>query len=902
MHCKIDPAIISYFDMFGFIHLTRIQEKATQIIFQKKDSLVIAPTGSGKTECSIIPIFYHIKKSKKIGKIKMLYVTPLKSLNRDVYRRITSYATAYDLSIEIRHGDTTKSDRIRISDHPPDILITTPETLTAFLIQKKMLNALSDLEWVVIDEIHELLNNERGTQLTLTLERLQLNSKFCITRIGLSATISNIKESAKFLIGTKRRYKIIKDKSRRQYDIKIKYINGTLLDSVKYIINFIKKMNLNSPVLLFTNTRAEAESIASIIKEFSLLNVELHHGSLSRQIREETEDALKKCNVDIVVCTSSMELGLDIDSIEFVVQYGSPKQTLKLIQRIGRSKHSVNSIAKGLIVTNNVDDLFESKAILNSVQRGLLEEQKIHTNSLDVLSHHMVGLTIQLGEVSTCFVYDTFVKAYPFRNLTLDNLFQIIDLLNSHSIIYFNKKKLTLRSNSNSFRYYFNNISTISDVLKFKVLDVVNKKIIGTLDQKFVAGISDYSNVFVLRGVKWRVINIDEIAMKVNAEPFKSSGSIPYWEGENIPIDYMISKQVGIIRTIHPLELFKFKSDTNLYFIPNEKTIVVESVVVENTIVLHVCFGTKINSTFATLLSSMISSLSGFIVESSSDAYRIIVSSKSRILKKHFFDVMYDEYDIDELIRVSIIGTHNLNWKTWCSAKKFGIIDKNIVYDKKVARFIYERYRNTPIVKEAVRELLHDRFDIKNLKIILQKIRDNDIEIRWCDTRKFSKLSEPILNRTIRYYSSPANIDEGILDLVKTRLFKNKHRLVCIRCGLWQKVLTTNDVPDKLSCSYCKSRQITATFYSDYELSKIIQKKHNGEKITAEENHKFNRAWKVSSLVETFGQTALIVLSGYGIGVDTAARILRNMVSYDILYKQIYQAERQYIITKGFWN
>jgi len=131
---------------------------------------------------------------------------------------------------------------------------------------------------------------------------------------------------------------------------------------------------------------------------------------------------------------------------------------------------------------------------------------------------------------------------------------------------------------------------------------------------------------------------------------------------------------------------------------------------------------------------------------------------------------------------------------------------------------------------------------------------------------------------------------------------KTKHRLICVRCGKWERVVETKEVKEVLSCPYCKSRQITATFYSDYDLPKIIQKKHSGKKITSDENHKFVRAWKISSLLENFGRTALTVLSGYGVGADTGARILRNMVGEEELYKQIYEAERQYVTTRGFWD
>ena len=904
----LDTNLAAKFHSLGFKQLTQIQIKAVPIIYQKKDTLVIAPTGSGKTECSVIPIFSHIKQSKKSGKIKAIYVTPLRALNRDVFRRIVRYAEKDGLSIEIRHGDTPQSTRKKISNNPPDILITTPETLVILLTQKKMLDALSELEWIVLDEVHELLGNERGSQLTISLERLQLNSKLELTRIGLSATIGNPEEAGKFLVGTKRKIRIIRDSSIRKYDVQVKYVNGTISDVAQYIIEYVTKLELQSPVLLFTNTRGESEFLASILREKSTLNIELHHGSLSREVREETENSLREGKRGIVVCTSSLELGLDIGSIELVIHYGSPRQVSKLIQRIGRSRHSKGSSAKGLIVTNNADDEYEANAILERIKQGSIEDQKIHEGSLDVLAHHTVGLTIQLGQVAVDKAFEIFTKAFPFRNLTLEDFYNVLELLDSNYILFFDRENMILKKKSRTYTYYFQNLSTIPDILKFKVFDTVSKRIIGTLDQRFVGDFGDSGNVFVLRGLQWRILNVDEKSFKVNVESFQSGGiTVPYWEGENIPVDYKTANKVGSLRSKVKNGKFsllnnlisKFELDT----IPDEKTIVVESLRRLGIVILHACFGSKINATLSALLSSMLSGKLGFLVESRSDAYRIVLSSKARISEKQLIDVLQDEYDLSVIVTASLTGTHNVNWRTWCVAKKFGVVGRGAIYERKSARFLYERYAKSPLVKEALRELFHDKYDLKNTEKILNKIRNNnEIPIKWFDVTQFSKIAEPILDKSTKYYSSPSNIDKGILDLVKKRLLKTKHRLVCVRCGKWEKVVETKDVKDTLSCRYCKGRQITSTFYSDYDLQKIIQKKYSGKKITTDEKHKLDRAWKVSSLIENFGNTALVVLSGFGVGADTAARILRNMVGEDLLYKQIYEAERQYVMTRGFWD
>ena len=903
---QIDSNLSKKFELLGFSKLTEIQKNAVPYIFSKEDCIVTAPTGSGKTECSVIPIFSHLNKTKQKGKIKALYVTPLRALNRDVFRRITDYAHKDELEIEIRHGDTPQSTRKKISNAPPDVLITTPETLVILLTQEKMLSALSELEWLVIDEIHELLANERGSQLSLSMERLQYNSNKRIVRIGLSATIGNIDDASHFLVGTAKPCKIIEDESIRKYDVEIKYVDGSISEVADSIIEHVTKLKLQTPILLFTNTRGESEFLASIMREKTSMNIELHHGSLSRQVREETEGILRTGRSGIVVCTSSLELGLDIGSVELVIHYGSPRQVSKLMQRIGRSKHSNNSSASGLIITNISDDEFETHAILDRIKNRSIEEQKIHDNSFDVLAHHLVGLTMQLGEVTVDLAYKIIKQAYPFRNLKLEDLSNILEILDSIYILFFDKNKMLFRKKSNSFRYYFENLSTIPDILKFKVFDSVGKKIIGTLDQRFVGDFGEDGNIFVLRGMQWRILNIDEKSLQVNVEPISKGGKkVPYWEGENIPVDYLTAQKVGELRNKAKNGLLsvhnKTISELNIP-IPDQRTIVVESIRTEGIVVIHSCFGTKINSTLATILSSLLSSRLGFVVESRSDAYRIVLTSNARIHEKLFHETLNEKFDIFDIVSASLIGTHNVNWRTWCVAKKFGMVGRGGVYDRKSGHFLYERYQNTPVVKEALRELFHDKFDLDGAGRILTQIRNNEIITKWNDVTKFSKLAEPLLDHTTKYYSSPANVDKGILDLVKKRLLKTKHRLICARCGKWQRLVLTNEVKENLVCKYCKGRQITATFYSDYDLVKIIQKKHRRKKLTPEENHKFNRAWKVASLIETFGKVALIVLSGYGVGADTGARILRNMTDEEIMYKQIYEAERQYVMTRGFWD
>ena len=908
----LDPTISKKFKSIGFEELTEIQKEAIPEILEEKNCLIIAPTGSGKTECATIPIFSKLKTRKVSKKIKALYITPLRALNRDVFKRIINYAENENLKIEIRHGDTSQANRKRIADNPPDILITTPETLVNLLSQKKHLDALSDLEWVIIDEVHELLASERGSQLCLSLERLQIKSKNQIHRIGLSATVGNPEEAGRFLVGTDRKFQLIHDTSLRNYDVDVVFVDGIMDDVAVKIIEYIKKEQITSPVLLFTNSRGESERLSSILKQKTSINVELHHGSLSRQVREETEDMLRDGKSGIVVCTSSLELGLDIGSVELVIHYGSPRQVSKFMQRIGRSKHDRGDSARGLIITENADDEFEIQAIIERIKEGSIEEQKIHHGSLDVLAHHLVGLSMQVGNVPIEAALKLTKLAYPFRDISLEEFFDVLEILALRDLIIFNDDKTEYKKNTAFFatKYHFQNLSTIPDILKFKVVDTIENKFIGTLDQRFVGDL-DKDQIFVLRGSQWRVLNIDEKSFKINVLPIRSSQEIPVpkWEGVNIPVDFKTANKVGAFRTKVQNGSLKMMNNIilNLDFpkVPDEKTIVIEShrLPQKSVLILHSCFGTKINSTLKVILETLLDASLASRVKSSSDAYRILLSVESRFTKKHITDVFLSDFDINEIMSVALKGKNDVTWKTFCVGKKFGFYDRSDVYVKNEIRYDFERNIDTPLVKEAFRELFHEKFDLEGAQRIIDLIKENKIQIEWVDVDKFSKLAEPVLDQTVMSYTNPANIDKEMLLKVKTRLMQTKQRLICVRCGLWQQVMTPNET-HPLRCKYCKGQQITCTYEYDHELVKIIQKKHQGKKLTPDENKNFQKAWKVSSLLSSFGKTALIVMAAYGVGPDTGARILKNRVEGDddYLIKQIIIAEKTYTLTRGFWK
>ena len=831
-------------------------------------------------------------------------------MNNDVLRRIIKYAKSENLRVQIRHSDTTTSERRKIVEDPPQVLITTPESLAVVLTSNKMLKALDSLEWVIIDEAHELVSNERGSHLSISLERLQAASLLPVIRIGLSATVGNLKEAARFISGANRKCAILTDNSVRIYDIDVKFIKGTLNTVADFILNYIKHSKIQGSVLLFTNTRDEAEYIGTILKNQNYIDVDVHHGSLSKDMREETEIRLREGSAGIVVCTSSLELGLDIGSVELVIHYGSPRQVSKLMQRIGRSRHRQRTSAKGLIVTNIPDDEIEALAIIRRMKKGSLEEQLMHTGAFDVLAHHLVGLAMQTRDAIRMEVaFDLVTKAYPFRLITFNDLKECVNLLESNGIIRYNREDQTYQRRIKAYKYYFENLSMIPHVLKFEVIDSISKRKIGTLDQQFVGDYGERGNVFVLKGSQWRILSIDEGRMQVNVEPLHGTAiNIPYWVGEMIPVDFKTAEEVGSIRNQVARNYIKISTSIiddsikSLKVIPDSKNIVIENLVARNTVIIHSTFGSRVNNTIASLLSTVLSSQLGHLVESRSDAYRIMLSSTARIGKDHVERILKETCDLEAIIIVSFTGTHNINWKVWMVAKRFGMINREAIYDKKVARIIYDRYAKTPISRESIREIIHDKYDINQTGKIIRDIQNDVIKIHWIETNEFSDLAKPILEHSGKFSATPLSVEKGIMELVKERLEKTKHRLICIRCGKWERTVETRESPENLSCPKCRSRLITRTSFYDYDLTKIIAKRLAGDKLSLEENHKFERAWKISSLINNFGKKAIVVLAGYGIGADTAARILRNSIDENEVYKSIYEAERQYVTTRGFWD
>ena len=361
---------------------TPIQESAIPDIIDGKDRLLIAPTGSGKTLSAILPIL-HRCITEDWEPLSILYITPLRALNRDVDRRLQDIAESVGLRVGLRHGDTTQSERAKQVRKPPHLLVTTPETFQLMFTGKNLRGLLKTVNAVIVDEVHDLAASERGWQLSLGLARLEALSGKKVQRIGLSATVGNPTQVANWLSDTG---KAIIETGKRVTEILVETEFPESEDEtggIEYAIpsrahaifrQVIAMIRQDAPCLLFVNSRSDAETIANRLQKMAPdLEIGVHHGSLATKTRVEMEDGLREGKVSGLVCTSSLELGIDIGLINRIIQIKSPRSVDRLLQRVGRADHRLGGIGRGNIFAWDCDELSEAAVIANRAMRGELE-------------------------------------------------------------------------------------------------------------------------------------------------------------------------------------------------------------------------------------------------------------------------------------------------------------------------------------------------------------------------------------------------------------------------------------------------------------------------------------------------------------------------------------------------
>lgn len=943
---QLHRPIRAHLEKVGLEEPSDIQRLAIPSILQGKNVLVIAPTGTGKTLASVLPIFNMFLELRSAGETKgisILYVTPLRALNRDIVRRLTDVGKELDIKVQVRHGDTPTSTRVLQAKLPPEMLVTTPETLQAILPGKRMREHLKGVRWVVVDEIHELATDERGVQLSLALERLEHLTGRAFQRVGLSATVGEEDKVGNFLAGTDRSVTVAKSEELRQIQIDVQYVPPTpadLKDADKFglpptTIARAKKtaeiISEKQSTLVFTNTREQAEAVGSQLHALKPeLQVRVHHGSLSREIREEVEKGFQDGSVKGVICTSSLELGMDIGRVDYIVQYMSPRMSTRLIQRIGRSGHTLRGLAKGTVIGAWADDLLEAAVLAVNARSGRIERTIIHDKALDVLAHQIAGIALDLKRVKLGELYEIVHGSYPYRDITGEELHRLVKFLDSVGMIRLFDDVISARF-PRTFRYYYENLSVIPDVKRFDVFDFFRKRRIGTLDQGFVARKCKGGTVFIIHGQTWKIINVNEEKLTIEVEPTAPTlDAIPSWEGEIIPVSFETAQEVGRLRAqvaskledpaglreiqeqlqLSDAALNKVsetvKSQVKHFPLPTDTQIIMEKF--ENCVVIHACFGSTVNDTIAMILASMLSAKYGVNVATQTDPYRIAIICPFKIEPETVALELskFTPDDVEKVLIESLQSSDLFAWRHWHVARRFGIVERKADYKTIRSRMLVRAMKDTPVNWETQREVLLEKFDLPATKDIFRKLQAREITIDVASEREesCSPYATPIIDKIIPHdLLRPAVPSKSLTDIVRERLLAETVRLVCIFNGDWDAVRVVGELREKIRCPKCSSTLIAATYMANDALLGVVKKKKKNAKLTAEEEHNWRQAWLSASLVQTKGKEAVVVMSGRGVGPATATRILRRLHrTQEDLYVDILKAEREYARTRLFWD
>ena len=609
---------------------TPVQEASQSAIASGKDRLVIAPTGSGKTMAAMLPLLDRAIRSEWEG-MSILYITPLRALNRDVDRRLEEVVSSVGLTLGLRHGDTKQSERTKQVRKPPNVMITTPETFQLMFTGSKIRELLRTVEAVIIDEVHELAAGERGWQLSVGISRLEQFKGSTIQKVGLSATVGNPEQVAKWL--SKDGEAIIAE-APRITELNVDAIiplpedeigslelaispraHATLRGLAEIVTN-------NNPCLIFVNSRNSAETVSQRLQSIAPdLKIGVHHGSLARETRQQMEDDLRSGSLQGLVCTSSLELGIDVGSVNHVVQIRSPRSVDRMLQRVGRADHRLGGIGKGHLLGWECDDLFEAAVIARRAMSGDIEPVEWRERPLSVAANQIVMMVHSHGALTIDEITESISAAQQFEGWTRQDTINIAKVLADgwvirceedpsevpwyrwpydvwQTLLAESKKELPEQpklgageeppeelaklqftppkryakgwiSRSGRTRdWVTSHLSMIPDKQSYRVRDAVTRKSLGNVDEAFVLSLNDGGEEedgrlrrFVMAGRTWIIVDADPEQNELLVAPISDQGHAPHWVGELPPTPADIAREAGRLRRLFAIDLGMMKDE-----------------------------------------------------------------------------------------------------------------------------------------------------------------------------------------------------------------------------------------------------------------------------------------------------------------------------------------------------
>lgn len=561
---------------------TEVQARSWPVIVSGSNVLIAAPTGSGKTLAAFLACIDSLFKQALAGELKdrtqVVYVSPLKALSNDVQKNlqqplaeIADAALAAgllmpEIRVTVRTGDTPVWDRQRMIRRQPHILITTPESLYLLLTAEKSRTILRDVRTVIVDEIHAVAPNKRGAHLALSLERLEALAASPPVRIGLSATQRPIETVAEFLVGDPITPCAIVDVGhRRRMDLAVEVPKDELGAVATHAIwseiydRLAELAHEHRSVLVFVNTRRLVERVAHNLEErlrdsLGAHAVAAHHGSLSRQIRLSAEERLKRGQTRVVVATASLELGIDVGTVDLVCQIGSPRSIAVCLQRIGRSGHWVGAMPKGRLFATTRDELIECAALIRAVRSGLLDRLEVPTAPLDILAQQIVAAAAT-QEWREDDLFELCRRAYPYRGLDRREFDAVIRILaegmttrrgRGGAYLHHDRINRRIRGRRGARLAALTSGGAIPETAHYAVVAEPDGTVVGSVDEDFAVE-SLAGDIILLGNASWRIRGIETGKVRVE-DAHGAPPTIPFWRGEAPSRTAELSAEVAAVR------------------------------------------------------------------------------------------------------------------------------------------------------------------------------------------------------------------------------------------------------------------------------------------------------------------------------------------------------------------
>lgn len=924
----------------GIVDPTEIQTAAWPVLLAGAEALLVAPTGTGKTEAALLPLLGELLADPR-PPIGILYITPLRALNRDLDGRLVGWMEALGMRAAVRHGDTPQKERVRQSSSPPDLLVTTPETLQLLLVGSQLRKGLHHLRAVIVDEIHELASNDRGAQLAVSLDRLDALTGRHIRRLGLSATIGNPREVASYL-SPATEVKVVLAPAVKEFQVTVRppapaeasaALPPQLRTELKAddgllaaLLAVVEEVRAHRSTLIFVNTRPTAESLAARLKRLAPeLPLAVHHGSLSREVREETEERFRSGELRALVATSSLELGIDVGAADHVVQFGSPHQASRLLQRIGRSGHRRGAVSSGTVIALDDEDLEESLVLARRVLAREVEPVAIRPRNRLALAQQLIACLRAEKEVPADRILATLLASVPTRDLSMGEVRELAEYLERLGSM--RREGGKFRPGRGTLQRFYATLSLIPEEKTYPLRDIGSRRVIGTLDERFVVTqvLANPSYTFLLHGTTWRVVEFREDELLVEA--VQEIGNEPRWAGEDIPVPFDVAQEIGRLRRVGDPTSYPGTAETErrllrrllevraLPAFPSDQKVTVE--VHGRMMVVGGCFGTRVNATLATILAGLATSKFGvrsdvLLIE---PTWFVIglptlpAPSEGRTL----LDV--DPEAVPGLLDRLVPSGMEYRWTFTTVARKFGLLPLGAdARQLRTLEPLLEASEATPLGEEALEKTLFERYDVDRAREVFRRVRSGELEVELVPPLPGS-LGSRVLER-LRWQQLGDVPPPTLIKAVRERLRKEPLLLLCVRCG-FERTVTAEGWRSSggSACRICKGSLSAVVSPRREEELRVLRRYLKARKrrrpsgapstrpVSAEERKLMQAAYTTADLLATHGELALMALAARGVGPDTARRILAgHHRSEDELLGDLLKAERKYAQTRAFWD